>query len=207
MLFKLLNAYGVPANGGTGHWSLPTYHDGQWEPGEWLEVKGEIVPCENGLHLCCAEYLSRWVAPCCYVAEFAPGTEVLDWGDKLVGRKARLLYPIKAWNDRTLRIFATRCVRRVWHLLCSENSKEAVRVARRYADGEATYEELATARDAAFCAPSGAPHDAAWATARVTTNVAVMTASAAVCSVAHIHDVEKAWQTRHLLWMMGLRNS
>jgi hypothetical protein len=162
MLFKLLNEDGSPAHGGSGRWPLPAkLPDGSYSPGEWLEVEGDIVPCYNGLHLCRFKNVLDWSAPCMYVAEFAPGAEVIDEGDKLVGRKARLLYPVEAWNERVLRIFATRCVRRVWHLLDDERSKTAVQVARRYADGNVTRDELDAVWDAACDAACDAARDTA----------------------------------------------
>ena len=58
-------------------------------------------------------------------------------------------------DDATLQRFACWCVRQVWHLLTDERSRSAVEVAERYAEGQATDEELAAARAAA--------RDAAWA--------------------------------------------
>jgi hypothetical protein len=51
---------------------------------------------------------------------------------------------------RRLRLFACACCRQVWHLLADEDSRQAVAVAERYADGRA----------------SGAKLDAAWRSAR-----------------------------------------
>lgn len=67
-------------------------------------------------------------------------------------------------DDRTLRLFACKCVREVWHLLTDERSRKAVEVAEKYAVGEATYEELAAARDAAWAAEwaASAAMAAAW---------------------------------------------
>ncbi|CAJ3123477.1 putative bacteriophage protein [Burkholderia pseudomallei] len=59
--------------------------------------------------------------------------------------------------DRDLRLFAVWCARQVEHLMQDQCSKDALNVAERFANGEATDEERAAARDAA--------RDAAWATA------------------------------------------
>ncbi len=77
-------------------------------------------------------------------------------------------------DDRTLRIFACRCVRQtpiagdrtVWDLLTDERSRRAVEVAERYAVGDASDEELRTARAAAEYAARAAAEYAAEYAAR-----------------------------------------
>jgi hypothetical protein len=85
-------------------------------------------------------------------------------------------------DDRTLRLFACRCIREtpigdgrtVWDLLTDERSRNALEVAEKYANGEVTDEELSAARaaaraaamDAARAAARAAARDAAWAAAR-----------------------------------------
>jgi len=52
-------------------------------------------------------------------------------------------------SDKTLRLFAVACAREVQHLMTDQRSIAALDVAERYAHGDATKEELRTARAAA----------------------------------------------------------
>jgi hypothetical protein len=74
-------------------------------------------------------------------------------------------------HQREMRLFAVWCARQVQHLMCDPRSIAAIDVAERYANGQATDDELAAAGaaawDAAWYAAWDAAWDAAWAAARV----------------------------------------
>ena len=68
-------------------------------------------------------------------------------------------------HEREMRLFAVDCVRRVQHLMTDKRSRDALDVAKRFANGLATQTELAAAwaaADAAWAAADAA-RDAAWA--------------------------------------------
>ena len=81
-----------------------------------------------------------------------------------------------AGRDREIRLFAVWCARQVQHIMTDQRSLDALDVAERYANGEATEKEMDAARsDAASAAPAAgvaayatewAARDAAWATTR-----------------------------------------
>lgn len=51
-------------------------------------------------------------------------------------------------SDRTLRVFAIACIRRVWHLLRDERARRAVEAAEQFVTGRISADELAAAKDA-----------------------------------------------------------
>ena len=72
-------------------------------------------------------------------------------------------------SDKEMRIYAVWCVRQVEHLMTDQRSKDALDVAERFANGQATQEEFAAARAAARGAARAAwdaARAAAWGAAR-----------------------------------------
>ena len=166
-LYKVLAENGQPHHGGTGVWPLPN-----GKPGEWLEITGELVPCENGLHLCRQSDLLGWLGPVIHTAEY--DGEMIEHNDKIVVRRARLIERLDTWNDRTARLFAADCAERVLHLYESKypddsRVRNAIEVARKVANGELDISELAAAGDAAGAAAWAAAGDAEreWQQARL----------------------------------------
>jgi len=211
-LFKVLNEDGSCWNGGWGSWSLPTQNtDGTWEPGEWMPpIKGRLIACENGYHLCREGDLLEWLGPAIFTAEYRGDRQ--DDDDKIVVREARLLDRLDTWNDRTARLLACDCAERIVHLCDDPRSQQVIDIARRYANGTATEEELAAARaaawvaaraagDAAGDAAGGAAEDAEWIAARAVARVARV-AWVAVDATWAAWDVARvaAWDTARAAW-------
>jgi hypothetical protein len=95
-----------------------------------------------------------------------------DWRQWIAARPGVL-------TDRELRLFACWCVRQVWHLLQDDRSRNAVVIAERFANGEATTEELRAAADA-----SAARAAASAAYARAAASAAARAAASAYASAA-----------------------
>ena len=93
------------------------------------------------------------------VLPFATILEINGFNDALWCCRA------EAQHDKEWRLLAVKYARRVEHLNTDPAVKNANDVAERYANGEATDEELALARDAARDAARAAARAAAWAAA------------------------------------------
>lgn len=179
VLYKVLNEDGSTHHHLGFQWDLP--HDGQ--PGAWTpEIKGRLEPCANGYHLCRLSDLVNWVGPAIFTAEYRG--ERIDENtrgeSKVVVSQARLLARVETWNESTARLFACDCAERT---LLRQRERgfepepvfwETIEVARRYARGEATRQEL----DAAWDADRDAARDAAW-------------------------DAEHTWQVNRLQWYLA----
>jgi hypothetical protein len=163
--YKVLGPNGEAYHGGRGSWPLP--HDGQ--PGEWIHVDGQLVPCHRGLHLCRRTDLIQWLGPEIYEAEFSGEPVIRD--DKIVVGSARLLRRLDTWNETTARLFAADCAAyavsacRRRDIPIDPRVSEAIRVARSYARGEIADEERQSAelQAAACAAESAADSVGSWA--------------------------------------------
>ena len=99
-------------------------------------------------------------------------------------------------HDKEIRLYAVWCARQVQHLLKDQRSLDALDVAERYANGEATKEELAVAKAAAYAAmwsaASAAARNAAWAVWSAATDAARDAArNAAGDADIYRHEMEK----------------
>jgi hypothetical protein len=215
--YKVLNADGTPYHGGTGQWHLPTA-DG---PGEWMPTIPDPVPCNRGYHLCRdAADLLEWLGPTIWVAEVDGA--VIAHRDKVVVERARLLRRLP-WDERTAREFAAGCAERALPVYEAaypgdDRPRRAVEVARAYARGEATRDELSAraAARAAEDAAGGAARAAAWAAAWAVAGAAAWAAEAAAraaetaawavagAAAGSAKDAERGWQAARLAELLGI---
>ena len=86
--------------------------------------------------------------------------------------------------DMRYRLFAVACCQDILHLMYDQRSRDAVRVVHLYAHGEATQDELDTARAAAREAAWDTTRDAAWAAESAAVRVAEWDAVSAAVRVA-----------------------
>lgn len=220
--YKIIDENNKSCNGGKFDWTdyLPVKNgDGTWTPGKWTPQEIPVV-CVSGWHVVDANHALDWANANCYQAEVI-GESTNEDRDKYSCVSIRLVKKVEGWNDKNLRLFACWCARKVWHLL-DERSKNAIEVAERFANGEATQEELRAAakaaardaaRDAAWDAAWGAAwdaamdaaRDAAWAAARAAAWAAAR-AAAWDAARAAAWDAARDSQYRHLLEMLEIES-
>ena len=191
-MFKVLNEDGSAYHGGGGKWHLPKGE----RPGRWMPRIENPVLCWRGYHLVEDAQLLGWLGPAIWVAE-GRGQSISD-GEKSVWQQARLLYRVEGWNERAARLFAADCAEHVAHLYTLDTEwqpSQTIAVVRRYANGEATQEELAAARSAAWDAAWAAAWAAAW-TAWAAARAAARAAGEAVWGAARA--AEREWQWNRL---------
>lgn len=184
VLLKILGPEGQSIHGGSCTWALPKGKRG----GKWMPpVEGEIRACGTGYHLAKLAGLHECTAKGCLVFLAEGRGDQQAHENKVAFREARLIRRL-SWDDRIARLFAADCAERVLPIYerdypTDKRPRMSIEVARRFAEGQATPEELAAARAAA----RDAARDAAWAAAR-----------------AAAWDAETTWQERRLAWYLGL---
>jgi len=115
----------------------------------------------------------------------------------------RMYYLDAGVTDRKLRLFACACCRRIWHMLDEAACKKAVEVAERFADGEASKQEMENARAAAWDAgwdSSWSAFPPAWA---ATSNVHEAAAKASETARHGTLSAERHEQARLLQDIFG----
>ena len=129
-------------------------------------------------------------------------------------------------HDALWRHFAVDCAERVQHLMTDERSRNALVVARRFAQGQATQAELADARktardaalaarvasrDAAMAAALAASLDAAWSAAWAARDAALAARAASLDAArsasldaarSFAWSAERDWQTQRFLQLV-----
>jgi hypothetical protein len=214
-------------------------NESPWEDGETRIIADpeKIILCEYGYHSSPTLWDALNYAPgplACLVEISEPIETDGEAGRAKAVSASRQL--IKAVNiDRELRLFACDCAERVLHIYERDNSskapRQAIEVARRFANGKATNEELAAAREAAgaaraaaraavreaaawaaaWAAAAGAARAAvreaaAWAAAREAAAGAARAAAwaaAAGAAWAAAREAEIKWQREHFDQMFG----
>ena len=186
-------------------------HDGsEWpEPPGVRSIVGEVVPCENGLHLVDAEHIIDWLylGTEIWEAEPAEGATIVKGPDKVAASAARLVRRLP-WDARAARLFAVDCAEHVLHHYedrypGDDRPRKAIEMAREVADGRAW--------SAARSAAGEAARSAAWAAAEAAEAAAARAAEAAAAARAArsaawaaVEAAEREWQVRLLLRTLGI---
>jgi len=138
------------------------------KPGKWLPKIDDIVMCQSGYHACKKADVFEWINAQMYVVEFRG--KKLKGDNKDCAQEMRFVRRVENYNDKILRLFACWCAEEVLPIYEKKypndnRPRNAIEVAKRYANGKATKDELAAARTAAWTAAWDAARDAAWTAA------------------------------------------
>lgn len=134
-LYKFTNPDGSPT---IAHmkprWEIPALNDdGTETPGRWRSVRGELVPCLNGLHLAGPNDLHHWIGSTLWEAEVYDGIDthgrpmIVESQHKLVCRKARLVRKVSLWDAREKRRFASVCFEEAYNLAMAHITDDGLR--------------------------------------------------------------------------------
>ena len=193
--------------------SLVSGAEYRYPAGRWTRHldPASLALCECGYHCAEGEQVLDWLDEglLCEV-EVCPEHEPLRGDGKSVSCRLRIVRTFRL-DARTLRLFACDCAERALRRERKQGrepaaaSWEAVRVARLFANGLATREELDAAGAAARAAwaAAGAAARAAWAAARAAAWAAAAGAAAWAAAWDAAWDKDRRWQYRRLLKLAG----
>ena len=200
MLYKILQDGGRPHIGG-GEWFLP--HGKR--PGKWMPTVEKISMCNAGYHLVDADHIIDFLGYGYHIYEAEERGECLTDTEKSCHQGVRLLRELQ-WGEREARLFACDCAERALDLWAQRGtvdprSRAAVDVARRFANGEATADEISAAESAAWSAAAWlAESAAAWSAWSAAESAAPSAASAAWSAAwSAARSAERRWQNARLL--------
>jgi hypothetical protein len=104
--YKFLNPSGIGPYSGFP-WPLPTSE----LPGAWVEARGPLELCRNGVHACRVSQLPYWWEAGLWEVELA---EPITDADRMVlAPRGRLLRHMSAWHEPMMRRYARACAWRV----------------------------------------------------------------------------------------------
>jgi hypothetical protein len=96
-----------------------------WPIGEWVEARGPLAFCRNGIHACRPEALPRWLNDELWLIEL---DEVEDEQDGLLlARRGRLAERIDAWNEESSHELARSCAAVITQLAAEHPDDDLLR--------------------------------------------------------------------------------
>jgi len=131
--------------------------------GEWMPKIEKLELCSAGYHYVTESQLLDWLSDELYEVEVRG--DVLHGDNKNCAQEMRLVRHVEIWNDKTARLFAADCAERVLHFYEAKypndrSIRDYIDATRKFARGEITEHELATAWAAAWAAAWDATWDA-----------------------------------------------
>ena len=185
-LYKCLDGY-ESCHGGSG----------EWTPGMWRSVDGEVTACSNGLHYCKGEQVLQWLSPDLWLFEDG-GTRHDYRPDKCVTDRGRITHRVETWSERTARLFAVDCARIAVNRYARPSQRGLLHacldVSVGYAEGYCDDDAADAARAAARAAPLVARAAAADAA-----QAAAWAAQAAARAAADAAQ-DAAWAAQYAAW-------
>jgi hypothetical protein len=144
-------------------------------PGKWIPKVKDVAMCESGYHACEKRDLMNWANAQLFEVELRGG--IVDGDSKTVGQQMRFIRKVDGWNERNLRLaaceIAEKTVKKYWNDPDDTRPMDAIKVARRYAHGKATEDELVAAKSSSASSASSS----AWWSALVAWSAASASAS------------------------------